>query len=95
MHEKYFLVVVYDISNDRRRTRLHKLLKNYGSPAQYSVFECLLTRQEITQMKQEVKKLLRPKIDHLRYYFLCKTCQGKTDIIGRVDMVKQQEVIVV
>lgn len=95
MHEKYFLVVVYDISNDRRRTKLHKLLKNFGSPVQYSVFECLLTAEEISQMKKQVKKILRQKSDHLRYYSLCKGCKAKTEIIGRVDILEEKEVIVV
>jgi CRISPR-associated protein Cas2 len=40
MNNKQFVVVVYDISNDKRRTRLHNALLDYGTPVQYSVFEC-------------------------------------------------------
>lgn len=40
MAEKTLYVIVYDISNNKRRTKLHTALKNYGSPVQYSVFEC-------------------------------------------------------
>ena len=32
-------VVVYDISDSRRRRRLHDQLLNYGTGVQYSVFE--------------------------------------------------------
>ena len=39
---KQFIVVVYDISNDKRRVKLHNLLKDYGTPVQYSVLECYL-----------------------------------------------------
>ncbi len=95
MADKYFLVIVYDISNDKRRTKLHKLLKNYGSPVQYSVFEVILSMEEIKQMKKEVQKLLRPKTDHLRYYSICKTCKQKTEIIGRFEVIEEQDVIVV
>ncbi|MFZ3071223.1 MAG: CRISPR-associated endonuclease Cas2 [Anaerolineaceae bacterium] len=90
MHDKHFIVIVYDISNDKRRTKLHKLLKNFGSPVQYSVFECILSLAEIEKMKKDVKKILRPKTDHLRYYSLCNACKKKVEIIGRVEIVEEK-----
>lgn len=33
---RQFVLVVYDISDDRRRTRLHNTLLDYGTPVQYS-----------------------------------------------------------
>lgn len=95
MEDKSFLVVIYDISNNKRRTRLHKTLKNYGTPVQYSAFECILTKSEIQKMKKEIGKILRPKSDHLRYYFVCAACKQKIEIVGRVEVVEEQEVIVV
>jgi CRISPR-associated protein Cas2 len=41
---KMFVVVAYDISDDPRRTKLHNTLKNFGTPVQYSVFECILAK---------------------------------------------------
>ena len=89
------MVIVYDISNDKRRTKLHKLLKNYGNPVQYSVFECILSMEEIKKMKKEVQKLLRPKIDHLRYYSICNACKQKIEIIGRVDVSEEKDIIII
>ena len=40
-----FIVVSYDISHTKRRNRLHRALKNFGTRVQYSVFECVLCRQ--------------------------------------------------
>lgn len=34
------LLVAYDISENRRRTRLHRLLRGFGEPVQRSVFLC-------------------------------------------------------
>lgn len=34
------LLVAYDISDDRRRNRLHRLLRGFGEPVQRSVFLC-------------------------------------------------------
>ncbi|MEW6140284.1 MAG: CRISPR-associated endonuclease Cas2, partial [Thermodesulfobacteriota bacterium] len=35
-----FVVVCYDVVDDRTRTRLAKLMQNYGNRVQKSVFEC-------------------------------------------------------
>ncbi len=34
------LIVAYDISEDRRRNRLHRLLRGFGEPVQKSMFMC-------------------------------------------------------
>ncbi|RMG96968.1 MAG: CRISPR-associated endonuclease Cas2 [Chloroflexi bacterium] len=81
MSEK-FIVVVYDISSDKRRTKLHNILLNYGTPVQYSVFECLLNEREEKQMRQAVKKVIRPRKDHVRFYTLCANCQNKVETTG-------------
>ena len=41
-----FYVVAYDIRDDRRRTRVAKILEDFGDRAQYSVFEMELDRPE-------------------------------------------------
>jgi CRISPR-associated protein Cas2 len=37
-------VIAYDIPDDKRRTKVHKILLGYGKWTQYSLFECFLTR---------------------------------------------------
>ena len=92
---KQFVVVVYDISDDRRRTRLHDLLLQYGSPVQYSVFECLLDAKELASMKRTVRKLIKPKLDRVRYYALCEACVKKVEISSGPEVLGEVEVIVV
>jgi len=77
-----FILVVYDISNDRRRTRLHNLLLDYGTPVQYSVFECLLEAERVPKMKAAVQKIIRPRKDNVRYYWLCARCVQKIEAPG-------------
>ena len=72
--ELQFVLVVYDISNDRRRTKLHDLLLDFGTPVQYSAFECRLTGRDLLKMKNGVKRLIRPRKDNVRYYYLCANC---------------------
>lgn len=93
--KKHFMVVVYDISNDKRRTRLHKKLLNFGSPVQYSVFECLLSAEEIDAMKKVVDKVIRKTIDHVRYYPLCADCYRKIATTAHKPVTSEKGVYIV
>ena len=72
-----FIVVAYDIRDDRRRTRLHKRLKSFGTPVQYSVFECLLDARRFQELRAVVRKTIHAKQDLVRYYRLCEGCRAK------------------
>ncbi|KAA3613950.1 MAG: CRISPR-associated endonuclease Cas2 [Calditrichaeota bacterium] len=77
---KTFLVVAYDICNDKRLRRLHKQLKKYGIAVQYSIFETILSRTELAAMKKDIRKIIKPKKgDRVRYYFLCETCRQRIE----------------
>jgi CRISPR-associated protein Cas2 len=65
-----FVVVSYDIPEDRRRTRVMKLLKNYGRHVQFSVFECDLTPIQLATLRDRLRGLLHPPMDNVRLYFL-------------------------
>lgn len=67
-------VVAYDISDDRRRLRVFKTLKRYGTSVQESVFECHLTAAQFVQMRQQVELVIDPQTDQVRYYDLCEDC---------------------
>jgi CRISPR-associated protein Cas2 len=92
---KKFIVVAYDIPDDARRTRLHKRLLDFGTPVQYSVFECLLTEKDFERMRRAVARTIKPRLDQVRFYFLCETCRGKIETTGGVEIVKEVVDIVV
>lgn len=92
---KQFILVVYDISNDRRRTKLHNLLLDYGTPVQYSVFECLLDAEGSEKMKAAVSKITRPRKDNVRYYYLCAACVQKIEAPGGEVVAEPSKAIVV
>jgi CRISPR-associated protein Cas2 len=80
MLDKQFILVVYDISSDKRRTKLHNALLDFGTPVQYSVFECLLNEKEQESMKKKVRKVIRPEKDQVRFYRLCADCLKKVEV---------------
>jgi CRISPR-associated protein Cas2 len=89
------VAVVYDLSNDRRRTRLHKALLDFGTPVQYSVFECWLTPEAVEQLQARVNQIIKPQKDHVRYYFLCAACVDKIQSTRAGEVSKPPDVLVV
>ncbi|MCP4422782.1 MAG: CRISPR-associated endonuclease Cas2 [Chloroflexi bacterium] len=87
--KQQFILVTYDISNDKRRTKLHNTLLNHGTPVQYSVFECLLDEKGEKQMRQAVKRVIRPRKDHVRFYYLCASCLKKVETTGGRDVLSE------
>ena len=78
---KQFVVVSYDIPDDRRRTKVMKTLKNFGAHIQYSVFECRLEKDELGKMRRSLKRLAR-KEDSIRLYFIAQDDVPRIEILG-------------
>ncbi|MEM9483609.1 MAG: CRISPR-associated endonuclease Cas2 [Cyanobacteria bacterium P01_F01_bin.116] len=76
------VIVTYDISNDKRRTKIHKALTSYGQWMQFSVFECNLTADQYAKLRNRLNALIKPDEDSIRFYFLCACCQQKVERIG-------------
>jgi CRISPR-associated protein Cas2 len=76
------VVITYDISEDKRRTKIHKVLKSYGQWMQFSVFECDLTETQYARLRSRLSKLIKPDQDSIRFYFLCACCKDKVERIG-------------
>ncbi len=64
------ILVVYDIPDDKRRTKLSNFLEGYGRRVQYSVFEIFVSLNEMRVLHQKVKKLVVPKEDNIRFYWI-------------------------
>ena len=50
-------VVAYDISDDKRRTKIHKILKGFGQWTEFSLFECFLTKKEIVANASKARQV--------------------------------------
>jgi CRISPR-associated protein Cas2 len=77
-----YIVISYDISEDKRRTKVHNILKSYGQWVQYSIFECDLTESQYAKLRSRLNKLIKSETDSIRFYFLCACCQKKVERIG-------------
>lgn len=91
-----FCVVSYDISVDKRRNRVARLLEGFGSRVQYSVFECDLTTQQYTHLEHRLKNMLRPiEGDTVRIYRLCAGCIKMITLVGTGEIETTPDVYIV
>jgi len=78
-----FLLVAFDISDDRIRYKAVKVLKGFGTRVQKSVFECpALTEKQYLEMKDRLEALVDHRTDSVRYYILCRGCIGNVEWTG-------------
>jgi CRISPR-associated protein Cas2 len=69
-------LVTFDISDDRERTRVGKVLLELGSRVQKSVFEVMIDddHQREALMGQLLEVTSEP--DGVRFYRICERCRG-------------------
>ena len=77
-----FYVVAYDIPDDKRRTKVHRVLSGLGQWTQYSLFECFLTSKERVLLRDKLDAVLKPEEDSVRFYPLCQGCLEKVKTVG-------------
>lgn len=80
---KHMVVIAYDITDDKRRNRMVKLLEQYGSRINYSVFECMITHKEQNQLLLAAANIIDPKCDQVAVYHVCADCYAKTEYLPR------------
>jgi len=80
--QKTCYIVAYDIPNDRRRTKIHKVLTGFGTWTQYSLFECFLSKKEFIQLKAKLAKHIEDTQDSVRFYPLCANCVDRVETVG-------------
>ena len=86
-----FYVVSYDIPDDPRRTKIAKILEDFGDRVQYSVFECLLDKELLEKMIDRLEKVVQEEEDSIRVYALCGNCEKGIKVIGQGEVTKEKK----
>jgi CRISPR-associated protein Cas2 len=71
-----------------------KILKDYGSRVQFSVFEANLDAGQIERLKARVEMVLDHEEDSLRIYPLCASCADRVLVLGCGQVTRDPDVIV-
>lgn len=77
-----FYLVCYDVVENNRRNRVCKILKGYGLRVQKSVFECVLSADQLVMVQRKVDRALKAEEDQVRFYPMSATTRRKVLVLG-------------
>jgi CRISPR-associated protein Cas2 len=75
-------VVAYDVSENRRRTRLARKLRGFLERVQKSVFEGEMDERRLESLRRSIECELDHGCDSARVYHLCSRCRAAVEVIG-------------
>ena len=83
-----YVVISYDISDDRTRRRVANLLMDYGKRVQYSVFECRVDEKTLDKIIASLKPFAEGN-DSIRFYPICGACLKNVVLLGRGELTEE------
>ncbi|MFA5229757.1 MAG: CRISPR-associated endonuclease Cas2, partial [Candidatus Paceibacterota bacterium] len=83
MVSKQFYIIAYDISVNKRRREVVKVLERHGVRMNKSVFECFVLPDTYKNIENSISKIIDSKKDVILYYPLCRSCMGKSKNTSR------------
>jgi len=90
-----FVMISYDVVDDKKRLKLMKFLKDHGDRIQKSVFECNLSPRTFEMVKTGVEEIINKRKDRVRYYKICKGCFDRIEISGWGEVTEDEEFLVI
>lgn len=76
-------LVIYDIHDDKQRTRLSKLLQSFGlTRVQYSAFRGELSPHDRMVLAKKVQKFVEDEVDCIFIIPLCGRCLGTAEVVS-------------
>lgn len=91
-------VISYDITDNKVRNKVSKVLEGYGKRIQYSVFECEISGKLFEKLyEQLLEQTIDSKTDSIRIYRLCSKCAGECMTIGTIkeNTIRQNDDVIV
>lgn len=92
---RQWVVVSYDIPDDKRRTKVMKIVEGYGQRAQYSVFECEVRPADLRELRERLQAVIQEQWDDVRFYALCEVCLANVTVLGKATVHRPQPYVVV
>ena len=88
-------MICYDISDDKKREHVRKILSEYGDRMQYSLFECRLSEGDLLEIKGRLSEAIDKRADSVRFYAICPACLEKIIVHGNSSQEKDEGFIIV
>lgn len=90
-----WVILCYDMVDDRRRARLYQVMQGFGRAVQRSVFECELSAAELERLRRRVRRLIDPARDSVRLYVLCEECARRIEVLAGPPVARRPDFLIV
>lgn len=88
--DKKLILIIYDISDNKRRVKMAKLLESYGYRIQKSAFEALIGKRKLNVLVNSIEVLIS-KEDCVKIYILKGNCETYT--WGNLKDIEEDEIL--
>lgn len=96
MASDLFVVVSYDIPDNKRRLKVAKTLLDYGGQrVQKSVFECYITARNLERLRQRLERCYDKSQDSIRFYYVCEACKPKGIFLGLAQPIDEPGLLII
>lgn len=89
---RFLVLIIYDISDNKRRLKLSKILSGYGKRVQKSAFECIINRKQYDALIDKLMPVISDT-DLLRVYRIAGSADVK--VWGDVALTVYEDDIIV
>ncbi|CDD66307.1 cRISPR-associated endoribonuclease Cas2 2 [Firmicutes bacterium CAG:882] len=90
--KKMYILIIYDIVNNKRRYRFAKKMKGYGFRVQRSAFEAFVSDRLYLKLMKEVPKIIDSESDSVRIY---RIGYEEVQLFGKNIKIQDRDVIIV
>ncbi|MDO8723669.1 MAG: CRISPR-associated endonuclease Cas2 [Syntrophales bacterium] len=77
------MIVAYDIADPKRLAKIAKIMLDYGSRVQKSIFEVYVKGRIFDELRRRVEETIVPAEDGVKYFPICEKCSSTVEIIGQ------------
>ena len=91
--KKIYILIIYDIINNKRRARFAKMMESYGMRVQKSCFEAYLSESLYRKVLDEIPNHIDEAEDSIRVYRMIGS--GEVSLFGKNVEPKVEDIIII
>ncbi|MCM1326304.1 MAG: CRISPR-associated endonuclease Cas2 [Bacteroidales bacterium] len=91
-NDKVFVLIIYDITDNKKRLKLSKLLLGYGFRIQKSAFEAVITDKRYKELLERLPAYTSPE-DSIRAYKIIG--KGQVVTFGKKTETEAEDIIII
>ena len=91
--KKLYVLIIYDIVDNKKRFAFAKKLNGYGFRVQNSAFEAMITESLYRKLIDEIPRMIDKELDSVRVYKIRGS--GEVNLFGVSPAIADEEVIII